>query len=179
MSAGVAQHPVPSRGQVLLDLASEGRGQRGEDDVAFQSGLARLHDEIASRLWQIGGKTPAARLMIGLAHGSLRRGDDRDLEPGIATEQLHESLSHSAGRAKNARTYGFHRSLPIPLLCQMASTCPGRWVRASPQAEQAANPGSGSRPDQTVGEWPALPRPRHRAPRPARGCTRTTPAQWR
>ena len=66
----------------------------------------RQHLHLSRPGWHGGGQDPVAGMRIALSDGALRSGQGYHLEPGMPVQQLHEALSHRAGRAQHGNRDG-------------------------------------------------------------------------
>ena len=100
--ARVAEDGVPGLGERLLDRPGDGGVERREDDIAFEPGLGRLDRQAGRGGRQRDVEPPRHGFRVRLPGAALGRGERHEIEPGMAGEQLHEALSHGAGRAEHA-----------------------------------------------------------------------------
>ena len=100
--ARVADHEVTGGGEGLLDLAGHRRVERGKHDPRAAARRARLDEHRRERVGNRRGQPPRRDGAVGLAFGSLARGEPGRAKPGMTRETRDELLADDAGGAEDA-----------------------------------------------------------------------------
>lgn len=114
--AGIADDGIAGAGKNFFGFASDGRIERGEDEVAVESRVETLDNEVASGFRDRRVEMPADGFGVGLAGRTLRGGDFGEIEPGMIAEHLNEALADDTGSAEDSRLPLFLRLFRLHVL---------------------------------------------------------------
>src|SRR5207249_246242 len=92
----IADDGVASASEILLGRACDGRIERGQDEVAVESGIETLDDEIAGGFGDRRVEMPSNGFGVGLAEGALGGGNLGKFKPGMIAEHLNEALADNS-----------------------------------------------------------------------------------
>ncbi len=100
--AGIANHGATSGSKLRLEIASDARVQRGEDDPRspFRRRIRHRHSQhaLGDRCLQ----APTHSFPIGLSGRTIRSRQPRNFEPGMGFQQLYKTLADNTGGAKDS-----------------------------------------------------------------------------
>src|SRR5260370_13731154 len=112
----VANDGIAGAGEMLFGGASDGRIERGENEVAVESGIKALDDEAAGGFRNRRVEVPSNGFGVGLAGRTFGGGNFGEIKPRMIAEHLNEALADNSCGTAGARFPLFRRPLRLHIL---------------------------------------------------------------
>src|SRR5229473_648970 len=125
----VTDDGIAGAGEILFGRASDGRIERGENEIAIESRIEALDDEAAGGFRNRRVEVPANGVGVGFARRTFGRGNFGKVKPRMIAEHLNEALADNSGSAEDSRFPLFLRPLRLHILISVVL----RWgIHAAP-----------------------------------------------